>query len=369
MESIGKHLREARENRSLTIDQVARETNISRQYITALEEDRYEAFPAEPYVIGFLRNYSDHLGLDTEGLIGKYRTLKIQEQPAPLEELIRKPSPWPLRAAWGVGGLVILLVVGFVVVPPVVGFLGSLPQALTSAGPERQPKTYELGANDKNLIQRLWAGDTVSVVLGDQKVNLPLTSIADDTALGDYRVHLGDELFLDLDGDGTQDLRVFLKDVTPADPKRGAEFAFERLAAPASALAAGAATLGDEMKPGLPGAGSASGTQLEQKPVVILTDVPSKPFTVDVVFRGYALFRYEVDDSRREESYFRKGDTIRIDASRKVKVWVSNAGAFAGKVNQAADFEVGRPGEVVARTIEWSKDASGKTILVANPLN
>lgn len=123
------------------------------------------------------------------------------------------------------------------------------------------------------------------------------------------------------------------------------------------------------MKPGLPAAGSASGVPIEQKPVVIMTDVPSKPFTLDVVFRGYALFRYIVDDNRREESYFRKGDTIRIDASRKVKIWVSNAGAFSGKANAAADFEVGRAGEVVARTIEWSKDAAGKTILVANPLN
>jgi hypothetical protein len=88
-----------------------------------------------------------------------------------------------------------------------------------------------------------------------------------------------------------------------------------------------------------------------------------------VVFRGYALFRYVVDDNRREENYFRKGDTIRIDASRKVKIWVSNAGAFSGKVNAANDFEIGRAGEVVARSIEWSKDAAGKTILVANPLN
>jgi len=369
MESIGRHLREAREQRGLTIDQIARDTNISRQFIAALEEDRYEAFPAEPYIIGFLRNYSDHLGLDTEGLIGKYRTLKIQEQPAPLEELIRKPSPWPLRILWGVGALAALLIVVLFVLPPVFGFFASLPQALASNGPERQPKAYTLAAKDKNLVQRLYAGDTVAVDLNGQNVTLNLTAIADDTALGEYRFRLGDEQFLDLDQDGTQDLRVFLKDVTPNDPKRGAEFAFERMAPAAGSLAAGAVPLGDELKAGLPAAGSTPQAQTELKPVVILTDVPAKPFTVDVVFRGYALFRYVVDDNRREESYFRKGDTIRIDASRKVKVWVSNAGAFSGKVNQAADFEIGRPGEVVARSIEWSKDASGKTILVANPMN
>ena len=102
---------------------------------------------------------------------------------------------------------------------------------------------------------------------------------------------------------------------------------------------------------------------------MILTDVPAKPFTVDVKFRGYALFRYVTDDNLRQEAYFHKGETVRIDASRKIKIWISNAGAFEGKVNATTDFEIGRSGEVMARTIEWSKDASGKTILVANPLN
>lgn len=368
MESIGKHLREAREQRGLTVEQVARETNISRQYIVALEEDRYDAFPAEPYVIGFLRNYCDHLGLDTEGLLGRYRTLKIQEQPAPLEELIRKPSPWPLRILLAVGGVAALGIVVLFVVPPVVGFFATLPQALASEGAERQPVVHNLASGSKNLVQRLYAGDAVEIEVGDRKVSLPLVSIGDENVLGDYRLHLGDELFLDLDQDGNQDLRVFLKDVSPGEPRRGAEFAFERLN-PTGSLQTGTPTLGDEMKPGLAGAGSAPATQTELKPVVILTDVPAKPFTVDVVFRGYALFRYVVDDNRREESYFRKGDTIRIEASRKVQVWVSNAGAFSGKVNAANDFEIGRAGEVVARTIEWSKDASGKTILVATPLN
>jgi cytoskeletal protein RodZ len=368
MESIGKHLRESREQRGLNIDQIARETNISRQYIVALEEDRYDAFPGEPYVVGFLRNYSDYLGLETESLISRYRTQKIQEQPAPLEELIRKPSPWPQRIVWGAGALVVLLVVVFFVIPPIFNFLVSLPQTLAAAGPERQAKSYTLAEKDKNLIQRLYVGDTINVELGSQTVPLSLTTIGDETALGDYKLHLGDEVFLDLDQDGTQDVRVFLKDVTPNDPKRGAEFAFERMAPPASTVASDG-TAGDELKPGLPAAGSDTDTSVDEKPVVILTDVPVKPFTVDVVFRGYALFRYVVDDNRREENYFRKGDTVRIDASRKVKIWVSNAGAFSGKVNQAADFEIGHGGQVVARSIEWSKDSTGKTILVAQPMN
>ena len=369
MESIGKHLRQCREQRGLNIDQIARETNISRHYLVALEEDRYDVFPAEPYVIGFLRNYGDHLGLDTEDLINKYRTLKIQEQPAPLEELIRKPrAPLPLGYVWLGAGVIGVLLVGFLVLPPLFGFLANLPRALTSAGPDHQPRVYTLTAKDKNLDQRLYTGDAIAVEVGGQTVSLPLTSIADETALGDYKFHLGDELFIDVNGDGVQDLRVLLKDVTPTDVNRGAEFAVERMTATTGNLATGPLSVGDEMKPGLAAAGSSSGA-VEGKPIVILQDVPSKPFTVDVVFRGYALFRYVVDDNRREENFFHKGDTVRIDASRKIKLWISDAGAFSGKVNQSNDFEIGHAGEVVARSIEWAKDNAGKVILVANPMN
>lgn len=369
MESIGKFLRESREQRGLTIDHVSRETNISRQYLVALEEDRYDAFPAEPYVIGFLRNYGEHLGLDTEALISRFRTLRIQEQPAPLEELIRKPSPWPKRILWGGAAAVAVVIVAIVILPPIIGFVASLPQALASAGPDHQAKVYPFAVADKNFDQRLYVGDSVGVEVNGQTISLPLTAIGDETVLGNYRFHLGDELFIDLDGDGVQDVRALLKDVSPNEPKRGAEFAFERLVPTTNSLSTGAGTTGDELKPGMAPAGSSSGAPDDQKPVVILQDVPAKPFTVDVVFRGYALFRYVVDDGRREENYFRKGDTVRIDASHKIKIWVSNAGAFSGKVNAANDFEIGRPGEVVARSIEWSKNSAGNTILVANPMN
>ncbi len=373
MESIGQFLRLAREERGISLDQVSRDTNISRHFIVALEEDKHEVFPAEPYVIGFLRNYSEHLGLNTEEIIAKYRTVKIQEQPAPMEELIRKPSPWPSRVLLGGGVLLVLAAIVVFVVPPAFEFVAGLPKALASASAPKEPRNFTLTADKKALTQRLYTGDTVALEDQGQSFTFTLKAIGDETILsgapGDYKLHLGDELFLDLNSDNVNDLRLFLKDVVPAEPNRGAEFAFERLVATASTLASAPTNLGDEVKPGMAAAGTVSGASVEQKPIVILTDVTPKPFTVDVTFRGYALFRYVTDDNLREEAYFHKGDTVRIDASRKIKIWVSNAGAFAGKVNATTDFEIGRSGEVVARTIEWGKDDTGKSLLVANPLN
>ena len=53
MESFGKKLTEARVARGLEFEQVARETNITRRYLEALEAEDFSAFPGEPYLLGF----------------------------------------------------------------------------------------------------------------------------------------------------------------------------------------------------------------------------------------------------------------------------------------------------------------------------
>ena len=73
MKSIGEHLKTAREEKGFSFDQVVHDTNISREYIHALEEDNFDFFPAEAYLIGFLRNYSEYLGLDPSKMVGIYK--------------------------------------------------------------------------------------------------------------------------------------------------------------------------------------------------------------------------------------------------------------------------------------------------------
>ena len=55
MESIGEKLRQAREARKITIRDVVKETNISPAYLQALEEEKFDKFPSETYLVGFLR--------------------------------------------------------------------------------------------------------------------------------------------------------------------------------------------------------------------------------------------------------------------------------------------------------------------------
>jgi cytoskeleton protein RodZ len=63
MQSLGEILSSARNEKGYSVDQVAHDTNISKNYLQYLENEEFDQFPAEAYLIGFLRNYSDYLGL------------------------------------------------------------------------------------------------------------------------------------------------------------------------------------------------------------------------------------------------------------------------------------------------------------------
>ncbi|PKA16908.1 helix-turn-helix domain-containing protein [Leptospira haakeii] len=89
---VGQILREAREEKKLTVKDVSKDTNISVKYILALETEDYAQFPGETFTIGFLKNYGSYLKLDTGMLINLYRGEKIEESQAPLEELTKPTS-------------------------------------------------------------------------------------------------------------------------------------------------------------------------------------------------------------------------------------------------------------------------------------
>ncbi len=77
-EFYGDILKNRRRERQLSLDDVARQTRMRASFLEALEEGRFEEFPAETYVKGFLRNYSEFLGLDSEALLDLYQ----QQRPA-----------------------------------------------------------------------------------------------------------------------------------------------------------------------------------------------------------------------------------------------------------------------------------------------
>ncbi len=66
---IGEMLRRRRTERSVTLSDAERDTRINRNYLQALEGERWDALPAPIYTRGFLRSYARHLALDPEEMI------------------------------------------------------------------------------------------------------------------------------------------------------------------------------------------------------------------------------------------------------------------------------------------------------------
>jgi cytoskeleton protein RodZ len=86
---IGQVLRQAREARSLTIDQAASSTHIRIHYLTAMEMGEFGLLPSPVHARGFLRAYAEFLEVDAERLLVE---LEAKESPALQSALPSQPS-------------------------------------------------------------------------------------------------------------------------------------------------------------------------------------------------------------------------------------------------------------------------------------
>src|SRR5512146_3263962 len=68
-DSIGARLRQARELRRLTLQQVSDTTKVRPHYLQALESDDHSAIPSAAQARGFLRIYAAFLELDLADLL------------------------------------------------------------------------------------------------------------------------------------------------------------------------------------------------------------------------------------------------------------------------------------------------------------
>ena len=107
MPTIGEQLKQARENRRLTILQAMEATRIRDYYLQAMEADDFSKLPSALQARGFLRSYASFLGLDTDALIEfqhSQNTLPAElnppangeAEPVPQAAVTPEPPPAPL---------------------------------------------------------------------------------------------------------------------------------------------------------------------------------------------------------------------------------------------------------------------------------
>lgn len=72
--TIGQRLREAREAKGLSVEDIAAQTRIPTRHLTSLEESDWDKLPAATYSVGFAKNYAGAVGLDRNEISEQLRT-------------------------------------------------------------------------------------------------------------------------------------------------------------------------------------------------------------------------------------------------------------------------------------------------------
>lgn len=119
MGELGQLLREARERKRVSLEEVEQVTRIRQKFLTALEEEDFAALPAETYVKGFLRTYAKYLELDPQEVMALYEGRGVKDKatlpkPGFFQPLnISMVAPHWLTADLVIGILLIVVLLAF----------------------------------------------------------------------------------------------------------------------------------------------------------------------------------------------------------------------------------------------------------------
>jgi cytoskeletal protein RodZ len=118
--SFGENLRQAREARNITLQEIAASTKISSRALQALEDEHFEKLPGGVFNKGFVRAYARCVGLDEEKTIAEYlAAAKVSPSEIDMEVMSTQVAaatgtrqPWAPNAASVVGVLAVIVALG-----------------------------------------------------------------------------------------------------------------------------------------------------------------------------------------------------------------------------------------------------------------
>ncbi len=117
LEGVGRRLRRAREEKGLSLAQVAASTRISERHLQLIEQDQFSELPARTYVFGFSRTYARALGLDEAEIVASLRAeldnqTEQRSRYTPAFEPGDPAKAPPSAVAWASAVAVLLLAAG-----------------------------------------------------------------------------------------------------------------------------------------------------------------------------------------------------------------------------------------------------------------
>ena len=112
--SAGEMLRAAREEKGLSLEDIAGQTRIPRRHLESLEESDWSKLPAPTYTIGFAKSFATAVGIDRTEIGDKLRTEMGGTRPeySPASEVFEPADPARTMPRW----LVLSAIAGIILV-------------------------------------------------------------------------------------------------------------------------------------------------------------------------------------------------------------------------------------------------------------
>ena len=371
MGQVGSILLEARKNKGLDISQVALDTNIEKIYIEALENDDYKKIPAEAYVLGFLRNYSEYLGLDANEIIRQYRNTKIEDLTVPQEILLPKKNPPVLKIA-SILFFSVVIVTAFYF--GLKFFLNHNTTRQTSSLAKAQNENHSIGRKsqeyeldpDSPLEKEVFKGDSFKASIGEDDFVVTVLSTypnlkVDLAGKGDRIIETSETKLFDLDGDEISDIEISVNGIAK-DENDGL-----------MVLVSSGRDIGKDQTNDLLIGDIVAREERQTKGDRYKTYFTGKqpyPIVLNAEFSGYSLFRVDLDKKNRIEQFYQRGAKLEnLKAQNVFRVWASNGFVvkcvlIAGGISKDLGV-IGKPGEVVVKDFKWIKnDKTGEFYFV-----
>lgn len=368
MESIGEKLRQAREARKITIKDVVKETNISSLYLQALEEEKFDKFPSETYLVGFLRTYAEFLRLDVESIIQSYKGYKIGESVTPLEELTK-----PTKSSVSIvvssfvnkhKNVIFIAGVAFVSILLIWGLKTLFTSDVdVSSGDSTDNIKQEYVKNKENEIQNLRPlqlvnnkgyitvskNEAVQFLDDNKEVVFLIKNITSDSVSLEFHPGKKIEKFK-MDEPRTFALQGCPRDVTVV------------LKALTENRAKIMVSLGDKKEVEEEKVAKEDETMTKgDNTSVEAQSKQSLKIIFEAEFVQKSFIELYLDGVRKVRGFIPQGQVERWEATEYIQIKIGNAGGIKARIN-GKDYSFGTAGQVANKVITWKKDAQNPNL-------
>jgi cytoskeleton protein RodZ len=86
LESLGAHLKQEREKRKITLEEISLSTKIGTRFLIAIEEENFDQLPGGIFNKGFVKAYARSVGVDEAEAVAEYELATGANLPEPLAE-------------------------------------------------------------------------------------------------------------------------------------------------------------------------------------------------------------------------------------------------------------------------------------------